>query len=139
MNFVQARVEGSTLLIGDHRIALPEALINVTADRDGDILVGLRPEDFSDARVGTPQGETIIPAEVEITEQLGPETYVYFRVPGFDVVEIGERPVELPGALCARLDPRTTAAPGERLDLALNPHGIRLFDPQSGDALSLQQ
>ena len=53
-----------------------------------------------------------LPAEIEITEQLGPETYAYFRIPGLEASEIGERPVELAGAFAARLDPRSAAAPG---------------------------
>ena len=61
---------------------------------------------------------TIVPAEIEVTEQLGPETFAYFRVEGLDAVEIGDRPSSWPDALSPRLDPRTSAAPGERLNLA---------------------
>jgi hypothetical protein len=52
------------------------------------------------------------------------------------VVEIGERPVELAKALTARLDPRTSVEPGQRLGLAVEPTGIRLFDAESGEALT---
>jgi len=48
------------------------------------------------------------------------------------VVEIGERSVELAGALSARLDPRTSAEPGQRLGLTVNLSRIHLFDPESG-------
>jgi hypothetical protein len=51
------------------------------------------------------------------------------------VVEIGDRPVELAGALSARLDPRTSAAPGERISLAVNAEGLHLFDLESGETL----
>src|SRR5205085_10257850 len=101
----------------------------------GDVLVGLRPEDFEDARVDGRGAGPVLPAEVEITEQLGPETCAYFRVEGLDVVEIGERPVELAGALSARLDPRTSAEPGQRLDLTVNLARIHLFDPTSGSSV----
>jgi multiple sugar transport system ATP-binding protein len=78
----------------------------------------------------------VLPALVEITEQLGPETYAYFRVEGLDVVEIGERPVELAGALSARLDARTRAAAGERLQLVVNADELHLFDPETGRSLT---
>ena len=76
-----------------------------------------------------------MPADVEITEQLGPETYAYFRIPGLEATEVGERPIELAGAFAARLDPRSGAAPGGRLTLALDLDGVQLFDAESGDSI----
>ena len=131
MNFVEGRLDGGRVVIGDHVVDLPErAGASATGDRD--VLVGLRPEDFADARLAPAGGASVVRAEIDLAEQLGPETYVYFQVPGFEVVEVGERPADLEGSLCARLDPRTSAAPGESLDLVLNPNGVRLFDPQTG-------
>src|SRR5919201_1655807 len=66
--------------------------------------------------VGDPARPTLA-GDVEITEQLGPETYAYFSVPGVQAAEIGERPIELAGAFAARLDPRSAAAPGRRIDI----------------------
>ena len=100
-----------------------------------DVLLGLRPEDFVDARLHANSGYPVLPSEVEIAEQLGPETFVYSRVPGLDVVEIGQRPVELAGALAARLDPRTTAEPGQQLMLAVDLRGAHLFDLDSGQSV----
>jgi multiple sugar transport system ATP-binding protein len=134
MNFVRGRLDGACIVIGEHVVELSTNGSAAEADIR-DVLVGLRPEDFADARLASAARQSIIRAEVDVAEQLGPETYVYFRVPGFDVVEVGERPADLEGSLCARLDPRTNAAPAEKLDLVLDPHGIRLFDPQSGLAL----
>jgi len=131
MNFVEGRLDGGRVVIGDHVVDLPErAGASATGDRD--VLVGLRPEDFADARLAPAGGASVVRAEIDLAEQLGPETYVYFQVPGFEVVEVGERPADLEGSLCARLDPRTSAAPGESLDLVLDPNGVRLFDPQTG-------
>jgi multiple sugar transport system ATP-binding protein len=135
MNFVRGRLEAGMLELGDYRFQLPDAVRRALRAESPDVLVGLRPEDFADARLTGANGRTVLPAEVEIAEQLGPETFVYSRVPGLDVVEIGERPVELAGALAARLDPRTGAEPGERLSLAVDLDGIHLFDPQSGDSI----
>src|SRR4029079_13673931 len=120
MNFVEGRLDGGRVVIGDHVVDLPErAGASATGDRD--VLVGLRPEDFADARLAPAGGASVVRAEIDLAEQLGPETYVYFQVPGFEVVEVGERLADLERSLCARLDPRTSAAPGESLDLVLDP------------------
>jgi multiple sugar transport system ATP-binding protein len=135
MNFIRGALADGQLGFGDYSIPLPDVLRRRLRRDAGAVLVGLRPEEFEDARVFGNESRTTVPATIEITEQLGPETFAYFRVDGLEVVEIGDRPVELAGALSARLDPRTTAAPGERLDLAINPDGLQLFDLESGESL----
>jgi multiple sugar transport system ATP-binding protein len=138
MNFIRGRFVGEreAVEVGPYRIELPAALRGkVRSDAGPDAIVGLRPEEFEDVRVDGAGAPTVMPALVEITEQLGPETYAYFRVEGLEVVEIGDRPVELAGALSARLDPRTRAAAGERLNLSVNAEGLHLFDPESGQSL----
>jgi multiple sugar transport system ATP-binding protein len=135
MNFIRGRLADRQVEFGDYTIELADALRRRLRRDAGDVLVGLRPEDFEDARVHGDGSRTIVPAEIEITEQLGPETFAYFRVEGLEVVEVGDRPVELAGALSARLDPRTSAAPGERLNLAINAGGLHLFDLESGESL----
>jgi multiple sugar transport system ATP-binding protein len=140
MTFIRGRLSESAIQVGDHRLELPAELLRsilrgVVGSGSTDVLLGLRPEDFVDARLDAHLGFPVLPSEVEIAEQLGPETYVYSRVPGVDVVEIGERPVELAGAIAARLDPRTTAEPGQDLPIAVNLAGAHLFDPASGDSI----
>jgi multiple sugar transport system ATP-binding protein len=135
MNFLRARLANGAVELGTHRVALPDSIKRTLRRDAGDVLVGLRPEEFEDAALHRDGGRTVVPAEVEITEQLGPETLAYVRVEGVEVVEIGERPVELAGALSARLDPRTTAAPGQRIELAINPEGVHVFDLESGESL----
>jgi multiple sugar transport system ATP-binding protein len=135
MNFIRGRLTDRRIDLGDHSIELSDELRAKLRRDTGDVLVGLRPEEFEDARLSRNGPRTTIPAEVEVTEQLGHETFAYFRVEGFDVVEIGDRPVELAGALSARLDPHTTAAPGGRLDLTINVDGLHLFDQETGESL----
>ena len=65
----------------------------------------------------------------------GPETYAYIRVPDLEAAEVGERPLELEGAFAARLDARSSAAAGERLEVSVDLEGLHLFDPVSGAAL----
>jgi multiple sugar transport system ATP-binding protein len=135
MNFVRARLADGEVVFGPHKVALPESHRRLLRREAGDVLMGLRPEEFEDASLHRDGGHPIVPAEVEITEQLGPETLAYVRVDGIEVVELGDRPVELAGALSARLDPRTGAAPGQRLELAIDPAGVHLFDLESGESL----
>jgi multiple sugar transport system ATP-binding protein len=121
--------------LGPHRFALPDQVLAALGAAPQEVLVGLRPEEFADPRLSSQDGLAVLPADIEVTEQLGPETYAYFRVPGLDVVEIGERSVELAGALSARLDPSTSAEPGQRLGLTVNLARIHLFDPATGRTL----
>src|SRR5439155_25142296 len=106
MNFVRGHFDNGSVVIGPTVLPLPIEVNSRLRERPRDVVVGLRPEEFREG-----SGPTV-EAKIEVTEQLGPETLAYFRVDGFDGLEIGERPVELAGALSARLDPQTRAAPG---------------------------
>ncbi len=135
MNFVHGALSDGAVELGPYRIALAPELTSRLAARSSAVLVGLRPEAFSDASGGPADGRALLPAEVEIAEQLGPETFAYVRVEGLEVAEIGERPIELAGALACRLDPRSAVGPGQRLELAVDPASVHLFDPESGNSL----
>ncbi len=140
MNFLRARSDGRAISFGGFTLPLPETVASRLRRRDGEMLVGLRPEYFSDARTSggggaeTPVAE--IPVTVEITEQLGSETLVYFRVEGVSAEATGESEAELGGAFVARLDPRTHPAPRERLQLAVDVERAHFFDPTDGTSLT---
>ena len=103
---------------------------------DGDVLLGFRPEHFFDPRLaGSETAANPLPVTVELTEQLGSETLLYFRADGIEAEQESEGEVELGGALVARLDPRTNAAPGERLVLGVDIERAHFFDPSTGNAL----
>jgi multiple sugar transport system ATP-binding protein len=138
MNFANGELRGGELGLGGRSFTLPEAVRSRVRGPDGPVLVGLRPEHFLDAGLDE-NGHATLPAEVEVTEQLGPETYAYFRVDGLEAVEVGERPVELAGAFAARLDPRSSAAPGRSLSIALDLEGVQLFDRETGAALLAEE
>jgi len=129
MNFVRGRIDDGGVSVGSVILPMPMELSSRLQGSPQEVVVGLRPEDFAEG-----SGPKVA-AKVEVIEQLGPETLAYFRVEGFDVLEIGERPVELAGALSARLDPQTRAAPGESIELAVNVDRIHLFDPATGESV----
>jgi multiple sugar transport system ATP-binding protein len=135
MNFVRGLLVEGGVELGPHRVALATDVTSRLVGGRKDVLVGLRPEAFLDASVTPVNGRALLPAFVEIAEQLGPETFAYVRIEGLDVVEIGERPVELAGALACRLDGRSSIGPGQHLELALDPTALHLFDPESGASL----
>jgi multiple sugar transport system ATP-binding protein len=134
MNFANGTVTNGTLELGSFRFELPDA-VRARLTGEGPVVAGFRPEAFQDSRFGNGAGAPTLPADVEITEQLGPETYAYFRVDGLEAAEIGERPVELAGAFAARLDPRSAASPGQRITVSVDLAGLQLFDRETGASL----
>jgi multiple sugar transport system ATP-binding protein len=135
MNFAAGKLADGVLELGPYRFDLPANVAARLEQRDGEVLAGLRPEHFQDARLRQHDGGAKLSADVEITEQLGPETYAYLRVPGLEAAQVGERPLELEGAFAARLDARSRAAPGERLEVSVDLEGLHLFDRASGVAI----
>jgi len=136
MNFTHAALADGTLVVADERLALPDAIVRRLArGADGPVILGLRPEAFHDAGLAGDAELPTLAADVEITEQLGPETHAYVRIAGWEASELTERPPELAGTFAARLDPRSAAAPGVRLRLAVDLAHCHLFAPQSGETI----
>jgi multiple sugar transport system ATP-binding protein len=135
MNFLRARLVRGVVELGRFRLELPESVRRRLIREPDGVVLGLRPEHFSDAELTDRQAGPVVTATIEVTEQLGPETIAYFRIDDVRAEEIGERPVELGGALAARLDPRTTAEAGSTLELVTDLEGAQLFDPDTGETL----
>jgi multiple sugar transport system ATP-binding protein len=133
MNFLRARLSDAAVEFAGYRLELPDRILAGLGKTEGEVLLGLRPEHFFDARLSAP-GATgnRLPVTVELTEQLGSETLLYFRADGVEAEQESEGEVELGGALVARLDPRTGAAPGERLVLGVDIERAHFFDPSTG-------
>ena len=138
MNFLRVRVSEGVVELATHRFELPRRTLDRLKGVEGEILLGLRPEHFFDPRVAARQASgDHLSVTVELTEQLGSETLLYFRVDDIEAEQESEGEVELGGALVARLDPRTHAAPGERLTLGIDLERAHFFDPSTGSALSI--
>jgi multiple sugar transport system ATP-binding protein len=133
MNFVRGSLEAGAIRLGDLSLPLPAGAERRLHGSAVEVSVGLRPESFAAAdpiaREGTVRGQ------VEFVERLGSESFVYFKADRLDVLEIGERPLELRGTLCARMPPGVRYGPGAPIDLTIKSDLVRLFDPESGDAL----
>ena len=138
MNFLRARLSRGVVEFAAYRFELSEQARGRLGNVDGEVLLGLRPEHFFDPRLaGAEAAGSLLPVTIELTEQLGSETLLYFRADGIEAEQGAESDVEveLGGALVARLDPRTTADPGERLVLGVDIERAHFFDPATGYSL----
>jgi multiple sugar transport system ATP-binding protein len=140
MNFLQGELAGGVIRLGRFTIDLPDDMRSRVDARARNVLVGVRPEDFD----LTPDaaGAEALPAEIEITEQLGSEMLAHFRVAGLPVAHLGaqaavedDAPTELSDTLVARFEPSVRLAPGQRAMFQINRDRIQLFDPESGQSL----
>jgi multiple sugar transport system ATP-binding protein len=142
MNFLEAHLREKRLRIGSHNLELPEPLLDHLSRHDGDVIVGVRPEDITLTNGDRPYDS--INAQVEITERLGPEVLAHLRADGLPIATIGEKAAqsedeqasELSQTLVARFDANFDAKPGDQLNIELNPSRIQLFDPETGDSLA---
>src|SRR3546814_11938369 len=82
------------------------------------VTVGIRPEHLSLA-AGT-EGERTVSLSVELVEALGADTVVHGRIGGEG------------DAVLARLPGNVSVRAGDRIDLAVAPGELHLFDPDTG-------
>jgi multiple sugar transport system ATP-binding protein len=138
MNFLKGRLENGGIDLGAAFVPLAPRTAGRLRNGRRDVTLGLRPEGFVAApdRHASAERDETLRGEVDFVEQLGAEAFVYFRAPGVEVLETADRPIELAGALCARLDPRLRLDPGDPVVVAVEPDHARLFDPQTGVALT---
>src|SRR5438445_2652344 len=88
---------------------------------DGEVTVGLRPEDLMWRPAAGPDCTLTLSADVDVVEPMGHEAYVTALCAGETVT--------------SRFPPRSGVRPQERVDLALNPARLHLFDAQSGESI----
>ena len=85
---------------------------------NGDVTVGIRPEDLMWRPAAGPDCTLTLDAEVDVVEPMGHEAYVTALCAGETVT--------------SRFPPRSGVRTQERVELALNPARLHLFDAQSG-------
>jgi multiple sugar transport system ATP-binding protein len=158
MNMVEAtlsRSNGSGAVdFGGLRLAIPPEVFAARRDLQGydgkQVIVGLRPEDMEDASlVSEAPADRRIRSDVILREALGADVLAHFRVmapavatedarelahdvgqEALQAVEAGARAGET--TFLARLNPRTTAAEGQPIELVVDVGRIHFFDPETG-------
>jgi multiple sugar transport system ATP-binding protein len=141
MNLVEARVDGDDAVFGQFRVPLDPG--RRPPREVSSVILGLRPESFEDSAFA-PAELPRVEAEIEVLEELGSDVHVYFhvdapRIAAEVLVEASEDEatllVEEKALFNARVDPRTKAEVGSRLQLAVDPHRFHFFDPKTGKSL----
>jgi multiple sugar transport system ATP-binding protein len=155
MNFMPATVEGDTVKLPFGDVRLPPELHDRVREAHGrQLIAGIRPENFEDAKlVGEARDRgTPFRAKIEVLESLGSELYAHFTVSSgetFDSEELrelaqdaggGEIPMEgQEGSIVARLDPGSEVQQGEGAELWVDATRLQLFDPEDGRNLMVDQ
>ena len=131
MNLLRATALGGRVTAGDLELDLPGV-------PDGELVLGLRPEDLRPAADAQPTVEF----RIDVVEPLGDEILVQGTVGG----EVAESDVArdellppLPGSravVTARFDPHLRPRAGERVRLGVIPSRVHVFDPRTGTAVS---
>src|SRR5437879_1262363 len=143
MNLVEATVQDHRVDFGGFRIPLSRPL-EASSKK---VIVGVRPEALQDAAFADASLPTI-EVGVSVVEDLGADSHVIFPIdaPRLDVDEVrdaveGEEETLLAddrrALFTARVDPRTSAQPGSRLTLAVDPSRFHFFDRKNGNRLAL--
>ncbi len=87
-----------------------------------EVVLGIRPECIHDEEMFLSTAKTgVIDTTVEVTEMMGAETYLYINCEGIP--------------LTARVSPRSTARPQDKIKVALDPNRIHLFDKETEKSL----
>jgi multiple sugar transport system ATP-binding protein len=142
MNLVRGRLaadaDGLWLVLGSQRIRVP-ARPELDSYLGGEILAGVRPEDFD--RAGSDDADHVLTLPVLLTESMGSDLLVHAELDVPPVVaeealeELGGVDPVLPGgastAITARLAPDAVAVQGQTLRLAVDVERIHFFDPET--------
>jgi multiple sugar transport system ATP-binding protein len=153
MNFLGGTLEEGMLRTSLGEFRLSDRLRReVEASGSGrDVIVGLRPENFEDAKLvsaeNRPHGITFH-ATIDVLESMGSDVFVYFtkgREQGVNAAELDELAADSGRSdtggqgdtIVARLDAATTIREGHDAELWVDARAMHVFDPASGRNLSL--
>ena len=145
MNLVDATLSDDAALFAGFRVPLTEGRRPTDVSSDT-VILGIRPQDFDDARTADPS-LPVIEVEVAVVEELGSATHVLFTIdaPEVDVDSVraasdeGERASLLAtdrrALFTAEVAEGTVVRPGERIQLAVDPSRLHFFDPETSETL----
>ena len=123
MNFVDVTIEKKQddlyAVFGDNSIKIPDGKAAKLADYEGKtVVMGVRPEDVHDEEAFlSTYPEATVDADVEVTEMMGAEIYLYLSING--------------NAFTARVNPRSTAKSGDKIKVGFDVNKIHFFDKET--------
>jgi multiple sugar transport system ATP-binding protein len=146
MNFLPATVSGDGVELPFGKVSIPAAKAEKVQGR-GLLIAGIRPEYFDDASVvdADKKGEgSTFSAKVDVTEWLGNEAYAYipFEAPPEVQSQLAQLERELDGEqlrtqMVASLNSASRIAEGDTAEFYVDTTKMHLFDPSSGDNLTV--
>jgi multiple sugar transport system ATP-binding protein len=145
MNLVEAQLSADAVSFGGYTLPLARDHRPRFAE-NGRVILGIRPEAFEDTNVA-PGGLPRIDVQVEVLEELGSDSHIFFPVEAEQVLiddALSDDPEDETSILAsdrdrnllvARVDARTDAHIGGTATLAVDPSRLYFFSPETGDSL----
>ena len=148
MNFMPATVKGDRVELPFATVDLPEHVRGGRIPEDTLLIAGIRPEYFEDASVMDRskiiEGSTFR-ATIDVVEWLGNEAYGYipYDAPPEVATQLEELAKELDSEalrtqIIVALDSASRIRDGEEAELHVDSRRMHLFEPGSGDNLTLR-
>ena len=146
MNFLPATVEGTSLKFPFGTVDLPADRAAKAEGKDL-LLAGIRPGDFEDAEVRSDRGGgSTFRARVDVVEWLGNETYAYipYDAPPEIAAQLNELQRDMDSEalhtqLVVSLDGASRIREGSEAEIWVNSSKIHLFDPATGENLTVDR
>jgi multiple sugar transport system ATP-binding protein len=144
MNFFPATIDGDRVRFALGEFGLPGDLRGAGG---GNVLLGIRPEDFEDASLIGDKPGHVFEADVSLVESLGSDLFAHISYGGEGaqsehLAELaadaggGDLPTLEGNEAVARLEPASQIKAGSKGRFWLDTSKIHLFEPQGGDSLS---
>ena len=125
MNFIEAKLleqnGGVVLSFANETIILPSDKAKIVKEKSyvgKTVIMGIRPENIDDGvDFIEKHKDSVIEAQVEVTELMGAETYIYMSKENTNLV--------------ARVNGSSRAKAGDKIKIALDPNKIHIFDKET--------
>ena len=137
MNFLISTLDkdenGAYITFGENTIRLPKEKANDPALEPyfgKEVIAGIRPELIHDEPIYlSSMKENVIEANVDVTELMGAEIYLYLAVDGAEAYNVeASKGENVKNDIIARVSSRSQARAGDRIQVAIDASRIHLFD-----------
>ena len=147
MNLREAKLDNAagewSLKVGGIKIPLARGILEKRRSLAGyegkNIVVGIRPEAMDDPNVTGTKELPVLSAVTELTEALGSDLLVHFPMDA-KVVDAGDpdalKDLDENPLMIARVDPRSKAKPGEKIEISIDTERIHFFDNETRLAIN---